>query len=92
MVKMADSGEKVDVVLMDPPRTGSSEKFLKALVQLGPRKIVYVSCNPETLARDLQFLCRKGYRMEKGVGVDMFPFTKHVEAIVGLQRQDNHFQ
>ena len=92
MVKMADSGEKVDVVLMDPPRTGSSEKFLKALVQLGPRKIVYVSCNPETLARDLQYLCRKGYRMEKGVGVDMFPFTKHVEAIVGLQRQDNHFQ
>ncbi|MDE7404017.1 MAG: 23S rRNA (uracil(1939)-C(5))-methyltransferase RlmD, partial [Lachnospiraceae bacterium] len=91
MVKMADSGEKVDVVLMDPPRTGSSEKFLKALVQLGPRKIVYVSCNPETLARDLQFLCRKGYRMEKGVGVDMFPFTKHVETIVGLQRQDNHF-
>ncbi len=92
MVKMADSGEKVDVVLMDPPRTGSSEKFLKALVQLGPRKIVYVSCNPETLARDLQYLCRKGYEMEKGVGVDMFPFTKHVEAIVGLQRQDNHFQ
>ena len=92
MVKMADSGEKVDVVLMDPPRTGSSEKFLKALVQLGPRKIVYVSCNPESLARDLQYLCRKGYRMEKGVGVDMFPFTKHVEAIVGLQRQDNHFQ
>ena len=91
MVKMADSGEKVDVVLMDPPRTGSSEKFLKALVQLGPRKIVYVSCNPETLARDLQYLCRKGYRMEKGVGVDMFPFTKHVETIVGLQRQDNHF-
>lgn len=88
IVKMADSGEKVDVVLMDPPRTGSSEKFLKALVQLGPRKIVYVSCNPETLARDLQFLCRKGYRMEKGVGVDMFPFTKHVEAIVSMQRKD----
>ena len=85
MVKMADSGEKVDVVLMDPPRTGSSEKFLKALVQLGPRKIVYVSCNPETLARDLQFLCRKGYRMEKGVGVDMFPFTKHVEVIIMMQ-------
>ena len=85
MVKMADSGEKVDVVLMDPPRTGSNEKFLKALVQLGPRKIVYVSCNPETLARDLQFLCRKGYRMEKGVGVDMFPFTKHVEVIIMMQ-------
>lgn len=88
MVKMADSGEKVDVVLMDPPRTGSSEKFLKALVQLGPRKIVYVSCNPETLARDLQYLCRKGYEMKKGVGVDMFPFTKHVETVVAIQRKD----
>lgn len=88
MVKMAGSDEKVDVVLMDPPRTGSSEKFLKALVKLGPQKIVYVSCNPETLAKDLQFLCRKGYEMDKGVGVDMFPFTKHVETIVGLQRRD----
>ena len=88
MVKMADSGEKVDVVLMDPPRTGSSEKFLAALTKLKPKKVVYVSCNPETLARDLKYLSGKGYRMEKGVGVDMFPFTKHVETIVGLQRRD----
>ena len=88
MVKMADSGEKVDVVLMDPPRTGGSEKFLAALTKLKPKKVVYVSCNPETLARDLKYLSGKGYRMEKGVGVDMFPFTKHVETIVGLQRRD----
>lgn len=87
MVKLADSGEKVDVVLMDPPRTGSSEKFLTALVKLKPQKVVYVSCNPETLARDLQYLCRKGYRMEKGMGVDMFPFTKHVETVVLLSRE-----
>lgn len=88
MVKMADAGEKVDVVLMDPPRTGSSEKFLSALVKLKPKKVVYVSCNPETLARDLKYLCGKGYRMKKGVGVDMFPFTKHVECVVALHRTD----
>lgn len=87
MAKLADSGEKVDVVLMDPPRTGSSEKFLTSLVKLKPKKVVYVSCNPETLARDMQYLCRKGYRMEKGVGVDMFPFTKHVETVCLLSRK-----
>ncbi len=85
MTSMADAGEKVDVVLMDPPRTGSNETFLSALVKLKPKKVVYVSCNPETLARDLKYLCGKGYRMRKGVGVDMFPFTKHVEVIIMMQ-------
>ncbi len=87
MVQMAALGEKVDVVLMDPPRTGSSEKFLTALVKLKPRKVVYISCNPETLVRDLKYLCGKGYRMETGVGVDMFPFTKHVETVVMLSHK-----
>lgn len=86
MVKMADSGEKVDVVLMDPPRTGSSEKFLNALIKLEPEKVVYVSCNPETLARDLKYLHGRGYRMVKGTGVDMFPFTIHVETCVLLSK------
>lgn len=86
MVRMAGGGEKVDVVFMDPPRTGSSEKFLAALVKLKPRKVVYISCNPETLARDLKYLSEKGYRMETGVGVDMFPFTMHVETVVLMSK------
>ncbi len=87
MVKMADSGQKADVVLMDPPRSGSSEKFLRALTKLGPSKVVYVSCNPETLARDLKFLCGKGYQMKKAMAVDMFPFTDDVETVALLTRK-----
>ncbi len=87
MEELAQSGEKVDVVLMDPPRTGSSQQFLASLVRLGPQRVVYVSCNPETLARDLAFLCGNGYRMRRGVGVDMFPMTRHTECVVGIQRK-----
>lgn len=88
MEELAQSGEKVDVVFMDPPRTGSSQQFLASLVRLRPQKVVYISCNPETLARDLDFLCGKGYRMKRGVGVDMFPMTRHVETVVLIQRKD----
>lgn len=84
MMKMADAKEKVDVVFMDPPRSGSSERFLSALVNLKPLKVVYVSCNPETLARDLKFLCTKGYRMVRAVAVDMFPFTDDTEIVCML--------
>lgn len=87
MAGMADKGEKADVVMMDPPRAGSSEKFLSALVKLKPEKVVYVSCNPETLARDLKFLCAKGYDMKKATAVDMFPFTDDSEVITLLQRR-----
>lgn len=86
MEELAGSREKVDVVLMDPPRTGSSEQFLSSLTKLGPKKVVYVSCNPETLARDLKFLCGKGYRMQRGVAVDMFPFTRGIECVCLLGR------
>ena len=86
MVKMADAGEKVDVVFMDPPRSGSSERFLKALITLNPRRVVYVSCNPETLARDLKLLCGKGYRMKKAAAVDMFPFTDDTEVVCMLEK------
>ena len=85
-MEMAGEREKVDVVLMDPPRTGSSEKFLEALIMLKPERIVYVSCNPETLARDLEYLCGRGYQMKKGAMVDMFPFTDDVETVVALNR------
>ncbi|MDY2698203.1 MAG: 23S rRNA (uracil(1939)-C(5))-methyltransferase RlmD [Lachnospiraceae bacterium] len=88
MVSMAERGEKVDVVLMDPPRSGSSEKFLSSLIKLRPEKVVYVSCNPETLARDLKILCAKGYTMKRGVAIDMFPFTDDIETVVLLQRRD----
>ena len=80
-VDMAREEEKVDVVLMDPPRSGSSEKFLEALKTLRPKKIVYVSCNAETLARDLKFLCRIGYRLMRAAAVDMFPFTDDIEMV-----------
>ena len=66
---------------MDPPRGGSDKKFLSSAVKLSPKKIVYISCNPETLARDLKYLTGHGYRMEKAQGVDMFPFADDVETV-----------
>lgn len=85
MVQLAEQKVSVDVVLMDPPRAGSDEAFLSSVIKLQPKKIVYVSCNPETLARDLQYLTKKGYRMTKGVGVDMFPWTAAIETVVCLR-------
>ena len=85
LVEMAGQGAKVDVVLMDPPRSGSTEEFMSSVVRIGPERIVYVSCNPETLVRDLKYFKKKGYRVAKGVGVDMFPFTEHVESVVLMQ-------
>ncbi|MGN0276057.1 MAG: 23S rRNA (uracil(1939)-C(5))-methyltransferase RlmD [Hominisplanchenecus sp.] len=87
MVKMAENGTKPDVVFMDPPRSGSSEAFLTSLAKLAPEKVVYVSCNPETLARDVKFLRKKGYRMEEAWPVDMFPFCAHVETVCLLSRK-----
>lgn len=86
MVQLAEQREHIDVVFMDPPRSGSDEAFLSSLVRLAPKRVVYISCNPETLARDLKFLCGKGYRMEKAQGVDMFGWTEHVECVVLLAR------
>ena len=87
LVEMAAQGVKVDVVLMDPPRSGSTEEFMSSVVQIDPERIVYVSCNPETLVRDLKYFKKKGYRVMKGVGVDMFPFTGHVETVVLLSHK-----
>ncbi len=82
--KMAANGEKADVVFMDPPRSGSTERFMAAAAAMGPKRIVYVSCGPDTLARDLKYLRKKGYRVEKGVGVDLFPWTGHVETVIQM--------
>ncbi len=83
----ADAGDRADVIFMDPPREGSTPEFLESVVRMAPKRVVYVSCNPETMARDLALLTRKGYRAEGFTPVDMFPHTKHVEAIVSLQRE-----
>ena len=72
---------------MDPPRAGSDHAFLSSLLQLGPKRIVYISCNPETQARDLSFLTRRGYKVRRIQPVDMFPYTDHVETIVCLDKQ-----
>ena len=85
-IRGMEGKQAFDVVFMDPPRSGSNEEFLTSLLRLSPRKVVYVSCNPETLVRDLQFLTKHGYRMEKGVGVDMFPMTVHVETVCLMSR------
>ena len=87
MVQMASQNAHADVVFMDPPRSGSTEEFMDAVAILNPDRVVYVSCNPETLARDLAYFKKKGYRAEKAWAVDQFPMTGHVEAIVSLQRE-----
>ena len=86
MEEMAAHGESADVVFTDPPRAGCSKQFLHSLITLSPKKIVYVSCNPETLARDLYFLTKNGYKAEKIQPVDMFPYTKHCEVVVQLHK------
>ncbi len=84
MVEMADAGQKADVVFMDPPRAGSDEAFLSSLVRLSPKRVVYISCNPETQARDLEYLVNQGYQVQTIQPVDMFPHTNHVETVVLL--------
>lgn len=87
MRQMANEGESVDVVFMDPPRSGSDEKFLSSVVTLRPKRIVYVSCEPTTLARDLKYLTKHGYRAVTAVPFDMFPATEHVETVCLLSRK-----
>lgn len=72
---------------MDPPRGGSTEEFMETVRILAPQRVVYISCNPVTLARDLKVFSKKGYRAERIVPVDMFAFTEHVECIVELARK-----
>ncbi|MGL5259744.1 MAG: 23S rRNA (uracil(1939)-C(5))-methyltransferase RlmD [Lachnospiraceae bacterium] len=88
MVQLAECGEQVDVVFMDPPRSGSDEVFLDSLAILAPKKVVYISCHPETLVRDLEILVKKGYKVEKAIGVDMFPMTGHIETVCLLHRSN----
>lgn len=86
MVEVAEEGMKIDTVFLDPPRSGSDEKFLSSLVKLSPKKVVYISCNPKTQGRDLKHLVSNGYKVKKIQPVDMFPWTYHVENIVLLEK------
>ena len=77
---------KCDVLFMDPPRSGSTEKFLNAAVKAAPNRIIYISCGPESLKRDLKKKKKKGYAVKRIQSVDMFPFTEHVETVVLMSR------
>ena len=84
--KLLEGGVQPDVVLVDPPRAGCEEKVLAAIAGVAPERIVYVSCNPASLARDLAFLEEHGYKTAVVQPVDMFPATSHVENVVLLTR------
>lgn len=89
MVQMAEQEGKgaIDVVFMDPPRAGSDEAFMSSVVKLEPKKVVYVSCNPETLARDLGYFRKHGYHAKEAWAVDMFPWTSSIESVVLLTKK-----
>ena len=87
MERMVQDGHRPDVVFLDPPRAGSDERFLRSLTTAAPDRVVYVSCDPETLARDLRVLTGGGYRVRRIQPVDMFPWTEHVECVVKLDRR-----
>lgn len=80
-------GERFDVVMMDPPRAGADVKFLNSVIKAEPKRIVYVSCNPSTLARDLEYITKKGYAVRKIQPVDMFPYTRHMETVVLMTKK-----
>ena len=89
MVELAELGNSADVVIMDPPRAGSTERFMNSVFTLAPKRVVYVSCNPETLARDLTYFSKHGYKVRKITPFDMFPHTNHVECCVQLCRKSD---
>ena len=74
-----------DVIVVDPPRKGCDEKCLETMLRMKPERIVYVSCDPATLARDLKILCEGGYELRKVRPVDQFGHTTHVESVVLMQ-------
>ena len=82
-------GDMVDVVSLDPPRKGCDEACLSAVLELSPKRIVYVSCDPGSLARDIKYLREGGYELQKWVGIDNFPRTGHVETIALLQKEES---
>ena len=84
---LEEQGAKADVVIVDPPRKGLNADTIEALHRFAPRRIVYVSCDPATLARDVALLKEKGYRVQNALAADLFPRCSHVESIVCLVRE-----
>ena len=87
---LAEKGIHIDVAVVDPPRKGLSADTIEALTQMSPRRIVYVSCDPATLARDVALLKERGYKLQKAMAADLFPRCAHVESIVCLSRKEIH--
>lgn len=88
LTRLARRRQRVDVLFADPPRAGLTKECLAAAARLAPARIVYVSCNPETLARDAHILERSGYRLARVTPVDMFPFTTHIETVALFTRRE----
>ena len=86
---LINKGERPDVVIIDPPRKGSDEKTLAAILTANPERIVYVSCNPATLARDAKFLTEGGYKLICATPVDMFPNTEHIECAAKFIKEES---
>lgn len=86
MAEKQAQGLKADVIVVDPPRKGLDKSFIEAAVQMGPKKIVYVSCNPATQSRDVQLFMENGYTLRKIQPVDMFPMSHHIESVVLMTR------
>ncbi len=87
--KYEEEGVTADVIVVDPPRKGCDEALLRTIVQMNPKRVVYVSCDSATLARDLKYLAGEGYQVEKGTVVDQFPHTTHVETVCLLSKLQN---
>lgn len=83
--KWYEEGKRFDVLMVDPPRKGCDEKLLETILEYKPRRIVYVSCNPATLARDLRILEEGGYRTQEVQPVEMFAQSSHVECVAWLE-------
>lgn len=86
--ELIEKGIAPEVIVVDPPRKGCDIKLLEAIGKAKPKKVVYVSCDPSTLARDLKILEEQGYKTEEVQPVDMFPMTSHIECVIGLYRKD----
>ena len=86
MMQAAADGEKVDVVFMDPPRSGSTTEFINAVNTLNPKKVVYISCEPTTLKRDIEHFAKKGWNVQRIQPVDMFPYTGCIETCCLLSK------
>jgi len=86
--QMIEKDIKANKLVLDPPRKGIEREVLESIIELNPEKIVYVSCNPSTMARDVKWLGSGGYKVVEVQPVDMFPHTAHIECVIGMQRKD----